>query len=61
MTNMNDHTLLQEFVAESKEHLADIEPHLLTLEQDGQNTEKEVINSIFRAMHSIKGSSSFLA
>jgi two-component system chemotaxis sensor kinase CheA len=54
-----DENLLQEFVEESREHLSAIEPDLLILEQQGEQTDAEVINRIFRAIHSIKGASGF--
>lgn len=44
------------FMAEAAELIADIERALLQLEQDQQN--KEGIQSIFRAMHTLKGSAS---
>jgi two-component system chemotaxis sensor kinase CheA len=59
MNNLNDENLIQEFVAESKEHLASIEPDFLILEKEGDKTDPEIINRIFRAIHSIKGASGF--
>lgn len=59
MSSINDEALLQEFVAESKEHLSAIEPDLLILEREQTNTDSEIINRIFRAIHSIKGASGF--
>lgn len=59
MTGFNDDGLLQEFLAESQEHLSAIEPDLLSLEKDGDQVDIEVVNRIFRAMHSIKGASGF--
>ncbi len=43
------------FVAESRELLRDMEEALLTLEQSPRDT--EAVNAVFRAMHTIKGSS----
>jgi two-component system chemotaxis sensor kinase CheA len=43
------------FVAESRELLRDMEDALLTLEQSPCDT--EAVNAVFRAMHTIKGSS----
>lgn len=43
------------FFEEANELLDDLEGHLLTLEEDSTN--QEVIGAIFRAMHTIKGSS----
>jgi chemotaxis signal transduction protein/HPt (histidine-containing phosphotransfer) domain-containing protein len=52
--------LIEEFVAESKEHIADIEDDLIKIESDMEHVDPEVINRVFRAAHSIKGSSKFL-
>lgn len=59
MTEFNDDALIAEFVTESREHLATIEPDLLALEQDSTQPDAELINRIFRAIHSIKGASGF--
>lgn len=59
MSTFTDDNLLQEFVAESRDHLSTIEPDLLMMEQQGENTDSEVVNRIFRAIHSIKGASGF--
>ena len=56
-----DNELLDEFVAESREHLDTIEPDLLEMERDGSNASQEVLNRVFRAIHSIKGASGFFA
>ncbi|MCE5275719.1 MAG: chemotaxis protein CheW [Syntrophaceae bacterium] len=52
--------LIEEFVAESKEHLADIEDDLIKIESRKADIDPEVINRVFRAAHSIKGSAKFL-
>lgn len=52
-----DDGLLQEFVTESEEQLQRMEQDLLELES---STDPELVNRIFRAMHTIKGTSSFL-
>jgi two-component system, chemotaxis family, sensor kinase CheA len=57
----DDEDLLEELIVESEEHLTAIEPDLLTLEKDGSNVDAELINRIFRAMHSIKGGFAFFA
>ncbi|MBK1618188.1 hypothetical protein CKO42_06970 [Lamprobacter modestohalophilus] len=51
--------LLQEFINEAQEHLATIEEDLLTIEEDGASADKELINKVLRAAHSIKGGSGF--
>lgn len=55
-----DNELLQSFIEESREHLADIESDLLLIEQQGPNIEEHLINKVFRAAHSIKGGAGFL-
>jgi len=52
---MNIDSVLQTFIVESRELLADMENALLGL--GGQETESEALNAIFRAAHTIKGSS----
>ncbi|MBF0110261.1 MAG: response regulator [Magnetococcales bacterium] len=54
-----DDELLGMFVQEASEHLETIEPDLLTLEENGDDTEPEIINRLFRGVHSIKGSAGF--
>ncbi|MBF0612658.1 MAG: Hpt domain-containing protein [Magnetococcales bacterium] len=58
MSEENDE-LLGMFVQEAMEHLETIEPDLLTLEEKGKETDSEIINRLFRGVHSIKGSAGF--
>ncbi|NGZ29170.1 MAG: hybrid sensor histidine kinase/response regulator, partial [Magnetococcales bacterium] len=58
MSEDNDE-LLGMFVQEAMEHLETIEPDLLTLEEKGKETDSEIINRLFRGVHSIKGSAGF--
>lgn len=60
MNDENDDILI-EFVQETRDHLAAIEPDLLELERQGEHASAEVINRIFRAIHSTKGGAAFLA
>ena len=53
-----DRELLGDFVQESLEHLATIETQLLELERNPSNI--EVIHTIFRGFHTIKGVAGFL-
>ncbi|MBE9606524.1 Hpt domain-containing protein [Acetobacteraceae bacterium H6797] len=53
---IDDDALWQEFAGESEEHLDSIE-HLLTL---GRGLEREEVNTLFRAFHSLKGMSDAL-
>ncbi|USN98337.1 MAG: chemotaxis protein CheA [Phycisphaeraceae bacterium] len=54
-----DPEILQEFLTECGELLESLEVDLLELESDSANA--EMINKVFRALHTIKGSASFLA
>ena len=55
---MIDPELLPEFVAEASEHLDEMEVNLIKLETNPENS--EIINDIFRDVHTIKGSSAYL-
>ncbi|MBU0992237.1 MAG: chemotaxis protein CheW [Proteobacteria bacterium] len=59
MDEIHSKNIISEFVAESSDHLESIEPDLLILEQHCDQIDYNIINRIFRAMHSIKGASSF--
>ncbi len=61
MSSFADESIISDFVAESREHLATIEPDLLRMEQEGAKVSAEVINRVFRAIHSIKGGAGFFA
>lgn len=52
--------LLPAFIDESQQHIQNIEPDLLTLEQNQGDADDETVNRIFRGVHSIKGASGFL-
>ncbi|MDX2148422.1 MAG: chemotaxis protein CheA [Planctomycetota bacterium] len=54
-----DPEILQDFLTESGELLDALEGDLVALEQDAQNP--DLVNKVFRALHTIKGSASFLA
>ena len=54
-----DPEMLQMFLEESNEHLSNLEPDLLTLEDNKETPDKNLINRIFRAVHSLKGSAGF--
>ncbi|MBL8217683.1 MAG: chemotaxis protein CheA [Bryobacterales bacterium] len=53
-----DPELIGDFIMESREHLASIETHLLTLEQNP--TDAEAVHAAFRGFHTIKGLAGFL-
>ncbi len=56
---MQEKEMIHDLVLESKEHLSSIEPDLLELERSGNSAPDELINRIFRAIHSIKGGFGF--
>ncbi|WP_320005796.1 Hpt domain-containing protein [Maridesulfovibrio sp.] len=53
-----DPEIFADFIIEAKEHLETIEPNLLELENNPENL--DLLNEIFRPMHSLKGASGFL-
>lgn len=57
---IEDDEILQGFIEESLEHLADIENDLLAIEEDGADIDEELVNKVFRAAHSIKGGAGFM-
>lgn len=58
MINLDDE-LAGEYLAECGEHLATMEAGLLAMEEDGDEADAEVINRVFRAVHSVKGGAGF--
>lgn len=56
--DMNDETLLT-YLEESREHLANIETNLLNIEESRADIDEELVNTVFRAAHSIKGGAGF--
>lgn len=54
-----DDELLGDYLAECREHLATIEADLLTIEQNGETIDEQLVNRVFRAAHSIKGGAGF--
>jgi len=53
-----DPALLSDFIVETRDLIANAEAALLELETDPENT--EAVNTVFRAFHTIKGTSAFL-
>lgn len=51
--------LLASFVEESRQHLQTVEPDLLQIEESGDRADSEILNRVFRSIHSIKGASGF--
>lgn len=59
MTYMGDE-LVVSFVEDCREHLAHIEQDLLDMESSGVDADESLVNSVFRAAHSIKGGAGML-
>ncbi len=60
MHSPEERQLISDFQVESREHLSDIESQLLAIEAAGENIDEELVNQVFRAIHSIKGAAGFL-
>jgi two-component system chemotaxis sensor kinase CheA len=58
--SLEEQEILKEFIVEATEHLADIENQLLVIESAGSEIDKELVNQVFRAVHSVKGAAGFL-
>ncbi len=56
---MEDQEIIREFIIESNENLARLEQEIIGLEQNPANP--ELLASIFRTVHSVKGTCGFLA
>lgn len=55
---MDDPEIVKEFLTESGDHLESVESQILQLEENPDNM--DIINTIFRPIHSTKGSAGFL-
>jgi len=55
-----EQSMLKEFAAESLEHLGNIEESILQLSRESKDSLPELIDTIFRSIHSIKGAAGFL-
>jgi two-component system chemotaxis response regulator CheY len=58
MINLDDE-LAKDYLAESADHLSAIEADLLAIEKDGAVINEELVNRVFRAVHSIKGGAGY--
>lgn len=58
--NSADNDLIDIFIVESTEGLADLDQQLLAIEAAGDNADAELVNHLFRAVHSVKGVAGFL-
>jgi len=57
--NEFDDEIVQDYLAECREHLSGIESDLMAMENDGAAVDLERVNRVFRAAHSIKGGAGF--
>ncbi len=57
---MLDLELLGDFVVESNEHLSDIENQFLAIEEAAPEIDVDLVNQVFRGIHSIKGAAGFM-
>ncbi|MDD5169811.1 MAG: Hpt domain-containing protein, partial [Syntrophales bacterium] len=55
---VQDESLLKDFITEGLEYIEEIEVNILNLEQNPED--KEIFNTIFRPFHSVKGVAGFL-
>ena len=53
-----DPEIIRDFILESREHLAQVEIQMITLEKEPEDSES--INTVFRAFHTIKGLAGFM-
>jgi two-component system, chemotaxis family, sensor kinase CheA len=60
MAMIEDDEIIQVFIEESVEHMDGIETDLLDIEKDGKNINVDLVNKVFRAIHSVKGGAGFL-
>jgi len=58
---MDDPEIVEGFIAESKEHLDTIEDDFLNLEKQKDNPDPELMDKVFRAIHSVKSATGFLS
>lgn len=56
---MLDDETLQIFLEEARDHLADIETDLVAIEAEGGKIDLDLVNKVFRGIHSIKGGAGF--
>ena len=58
--NDADQQIVNDFVIEASEHLADIENQLLSIEASADSPNVELVHEVFRNVHSVKGVAGFL-
>ncbi len=55
-----DESILQEFIIEAQDHFETIEDDFLRLADDPANPDRDMVDKVFRAIHSVKGGAGFL-
>ena len=55
-----DDEILAMFIEDSRDHLGNIETALMDMDRHGADIDEELVNTVFRAAHSIKGGAGFL-
>ncbi len=59
MSAMENDETLQMFLEEARDHLRDIETDLMTIETETGPADVDLVNKVFRGIHSIKGAAGF--
>lgn len=59
MASMDNDETLQMFLEEARDHLRDIESDLLSIETESGPADVDLVNKVFRGIHSIKGAAGF--
>jgi len=54
-----DDSVMEAYLAEAREHIAKAEETLLEIEEQGSDFDRELIDEVFRAVHTVKGGSAF--
>ena len=57
---INDPEMVECFIAEAREHLDAVEDDFLSLEKQKDDPDRELLDKVFRAIHSVKGAAGFL-
>ncbi len=60
MVLIEDNETLQAFLGEAREHIEGVEDDLLAMEMAGSAVEPELVNKLFRSVHTVKGGAGFL-
>lgn len=58
-TSSDEQALLDDFIVESRDHLSSVEDKLLAIEQTKGSPDPDIVNEVFRGIHSIKGLAGF--